>query len=59
MDKKLILKKIENIEMGLLNLEIQTAQIQDDAAARGTMTAAEYLKGEVDEIKNILEESKC
>jgi|GEM_PF-2853748 hypothetical protein len=55
MDKKLILKKIENIEMGLLNLEIQTAQIQDDAAARGTMTAAEYLKGEVEEIKNILE----
>lgn len=55
MDMKKLLKKIESVEVGLLNLEIQTAQIQDDAAARGTMAAAEHIKEQVEEIKNILE----
>lgn len=55
MDIGKLLKKIESIEVGLLNLEIQTAQIEDDAAARGTMAAAEHIKEQVEEIKNILE----
>lgn len=55
MDKKLLLKKIESIEVGLLNLEIQTAQIGNDPAACGAMVAAEHIKEQIEEIKNILE----
>lgn len=54
MDKKAILKKVENLKMYALNLEIQSAQIENDSAARGTMVATEHIKKELDELEILI-----
>ena len=48
MDKKAVLKEIENLKMYALNLEIQSAQIENDSAAKGAMVATEHFKKGLD-----------
>ena len=43
----MINKILKNMDMELLNLEIQVAQIKDDASARGAMVAIEALRKEL------------
>lgn len=52
---KLIDKILKNMDMELLNLEIQVAQIQNDASARGAMVAVEALRKELKILKDKLE----
>ena len=56
MDKKAILKEIENLKMYALNLEIQSAQIEDDASARGAMVATECIKKGLDKLEALVNE---
>lgn len=54
MDKQAILKKIESLKMGTLNLEIQSAQIENDSAAKGAMVATEHIKRELEELEALV-----
>lgn len=54
MDKEAILKKIESLKMGTLNLEIQSAQIENDSAAKGAMVATEHIKRELEELEALV-----
>ncbi len=52
MDK--VEKILKNMNIELINLEIQVAQLEDDAAARGAMVAVEQLRKEISELSNII-----
>lgn len=54
MDKQAILKKIESLKMGTLNLEIQSAQIEHDSVARGAMVATEHIKSGLEELEALV-----
>jgi hypothetical protein len=53
-----VLKCLDNIRVECLNLEIQTSQIKDDAAARGANVAVEFIRKDLSEVINLIEDRK-
>jgi hypothetical protein len=52
-----ILRKLDLVKMGTLNLEIQVAQL-DTEASRGAMVATEHIKNQVQEIETLVKSLK-
>lgn len=50
------IKAIDDINIALLNLTIQAAQVENDAAARGMMAAANHIRKTTKELEENLKE---
>lgn len=56
--KEYVLKCLDNIRIECLNLEIQTSQIKNDAAARGANVAVEFIRKDLSEVINLIKNRK-